>query len=361
MSTIQFLEALASLALQTAAVIGVTAWIGLRAPTSQRSQLWTLCFGLLLALFAAAVALPHLRWLPALWWADDELLPLVRFQQHLGSWVLAVWLTGCVLTVCGMVLRMLLTARFVATCREIPLEALPVVDGNVAGQAVRWLSSPRLPGPCCWQFHQPVVVLPEHLLQLEHRELTMVLRHELEHLRTQHPLQLFLQQVVQTLLWFHPLVWWASRQAALSRELACDEAAIAAPSDIVHYLRVLLSIVERHVASPPGPGTALGFARERSLLVARAQRLVELAQPGRQSTAPRRTAVPLLLSTSLLAAACWLPINGLASPRAVWSPWPSWSAEALHGLGLPARDYEVYDQRLELHDLRVRTGTTIRP
>jgi bla regulator protein BlaR1 len=350
-NAIQFLEALISVSLQSAFVIIAAEWLSLQTSIRQRSQLWTACYVILLLLAGSAAALPHLRWLPPIPWEQSDVVPLVDFEQHLGGWLCLIWAMGAGVAIAVVIARMVLTFRFLKGCHPVDAAGLPVAE-EVLGRSVQWLSSPKLQGPFCWQFHRPVVVLPEYMLALEPRELAMVLRHELEHLRTQHPLQLFLQHVVETLLWFHPLIWRAARQATLARELACDEAAIESPQDVVCYLRILLRIVERHAAAPTPGGAALGMARERGLLIDRAHRLVELAQSGGGQDRATRLAIPLLAVVSLATAALWLPINGLASPRAAWSPWPGWSARALHGVGLHVRDFEVYDRRLELHDLR---------
>jgi hypothetical protein len=53
-----------------------------------------------------------------------------------------------------------------------------------------------------------------------------------------------------------------------------------------------------------------------------------------------------------MAAVVWLPADVLATPRAAWSPWPKWTATTLAGVGVQVRDYEVYDRRTQLFELR---------
>ena len=64
-----------------------------------------------------------------------------------------------------------------------------------------------------------------------------------------HPLQLFLQRIVEILFWFHPLIWWASRQAAWSREFHCDAAAVTTAERGGVLPRGLLRMAEQTVAS----------------------------------------------------------------------------------------------------------------
>ena len=50
----------------------------------------------------------------------------------------------------------------------------------------------------------------------------MVLWHELAHLRRWDNLINLIQRVVESLLFFHPAVWWVSAWARLEREHCCD-------------------------------------------------------------------------------------------------------------------------------------------
>ena len=66
------------------------------------------------------------------------------------------------------------------------------------------LVSDEAEGPFCCQLHQPVIVLPRFLLEGSRDHLRHVLIHEVEHLATNHPLQLFITQLAQVVCWFHP-------------------------------------------------------------------------------------------------------------------------------------------------------------
>ncbi len=77
------------------------------------------------------------------------------------------------------------------------------------------------------------------------KNLRHVLLHEVEHLTTNHPFQLFWQHLVQVICWFHPAVWNAASRASLLREFTCDEVATNDGANSAAYLRTLLIIVER--------------------------------------------------------------------------------------------------------------------
>jgi beta-lactamase regulating signal transducer with metallopeptidase domain len=195
-----------------------------------------------------------------------------------------------------------------------------------------------------------VIVLPDFLQTEPISVRRNVLRHELAHLSTQHPLQLFLQRLCTFLFWYHPLVWWAGHKAALGREFLCDEMAAGHSAEqLSGYLRTLLSLVERHAKLSH---SVLGFRRHRGTLALRTAYLVRCCE---QRPTPRSDRHVLAAITcvfgvcALIISQFWVSFNVLASQEAGWSPWPTWSAEVLHDFGIHARDFEEFKRSRELY------------
>ena len=91
-------------------------------------------------------------------------------------------------------------------------------------------------------FH-PVVLLPSALLgRLSPEQLGAVLAHEREHIERHDNLTAHLHRLVQTLFWFHPLVWWIGRQMLEERENACDEAVLEHGHDAREYAEGILAV-----------------------------------------------------------------------------------------------------------------------
>ena len=60
---------------------------------------------------------------------------------------------------------------------------------------------------------KPVIVLPAAVLSgLSVSQLEAILAHELAHVRRHDYLVNLAQTVIETLLFYHPAVWWVSRQ-----------------------------------------------------------------------------------------------------------------------------------------------------
>ncbi|MGE0406778.1 MAG: M56 family metallopeptidase, partial [Candidatus Korobacteraceae bacterium] len=286
---------------------------------------------------------------------------IARWQMQAGVWLFTVWIVGTAVAVGLFAWQLVQSHRFVNSCEDISLHSL--VGEEIAAELLQ-MASFRLrtaaasPSPFCWQFHTPCIVLPKSILSLAPNELRLILKHEVEHLRTGHPLELFIQRLTEAIFWFHPMVWWASHQAALAREFVCDDAAVNSKKEIADYLRTLLKVVEIGAAESETDAGKLAFGRGLGSIASRARRLVVKAN-GDQDSPPHNSSRLgqglYFVMASLVIALVWLPVDALASPRSIISPWPKWSAVALHDWGITARDYEVFDSRSQLYELDSET------
>ncbi len=362
MTSSQFLELVVSLSLQVAFVVIVTHWLGrLVKDTRKQCHLWTVCFVALLGLILGAILLPHLRLFPPLASIDSpHAATMVSVETEIGHLIFYVWIIGAFVSLLLFAVRSLQASLFLKTCQPVDDDD-QILAGHVGfqrfqkshrkpNQDVQLLTSRRISTPFCWQFHKPYIVIPEFLMGFDRQELDFVIQHELEHLKTGHPLQLFLQHIIEVIFWFHPMVWWASYQAALSREFACDEAAINSPKDIATYLKTLLTIVEYSTSKSIESPTSLTFVRSKAMLTKRARRLAQSTSINKLSNRFEIKGAVASMSLVILAisiAFVWLPVDVLASPQSRWSPWPTWSAGVLHDFGLTAPDFDTYNHHAE--------------
>jgi len=98
---------------------------------------------------------------------------------------------------------------------------------------------------------RPVVLLPAGLLEkLTGSQMRAVLAHEREHIRRYDNLTANLQRLVETLFWFHPVVWWLGRRLIEERERACDEAVLEAGHAGADYAAGILEVC-RHCIDRP--------------------------------------------------------------------------------------------------------------
>ena len=117
---------------------------------------------------------------------------------------------------------------------------------------------------------RPLILFPVGLInQLSADEVNAILRHELAHLRRNDPLWQALQEVVATLFFYHPLVYWLGRSLDQEREFACDDVVVAA-SGRKTYARALLRVAAFSL-SPKIPFTV--SATDRSSFSRRVRRI----------------------------------------------------------------------------------------
>ena len=105
--------------------------------------------------------------------------------------------------------------------------------------------------PIVWGVWRPRLVLPTGLAaRLTDEELSIVLLHELFHVKQHDNLRAFLQMLVCCGLWFHPLVWWLDRKLLAERELLCDERVLQCGAAARHYAAALWKVVEHGLGWP---------------------------------------------------------------------------------------------------------------
>ncbi|MCA9024224.1 MAG: M56 family metallopeptidase [Planctomycetaceae bacterium] len=346
MSTAAFLETILSLSLQVAVMVAVCAWLVRQTTGSDTGhRLWATCHAMILGLTLSAILLPHLRLVPHSVVTDHlQLEDAATAEYWLGQSLLWAWGLGAILYAVAVIVGMLDLRRILATATPM-LRCIEEKEGEVT-----ILLSSRVHSPFCWQMQRPIVVLPERAQEFPHEELCAIIRHELAHLRSGHPVALFLQRLVEMLYWFHPAIWWASKQAELHREFHCDRASNRDSRETANYLRSLLRLCELAPQSRFGLPAGLNFQGNPSLMRLRVERLMQLEEVSDVSRSRMGFASIGLIAAALLMTVLWLPVNVEATSRSLWSPWPSWSASALFEFGIPARDYEIDGHRLHPHE-----------
>ena len=110
---------------------------------------------------------------------------------------------------------------------------------------VRALESAIVDVPTVVGWLRPVILLPASALAgLSPAQLEAVIAHELAHVRRHDYLVNLLQAVVETLLFYHPAVWWLSHRIRIERENCCDDLAVELCGDRVDYARALADLEE---------------------------------------------------------------------------------------------------------------------
>ena len=136
---------------------------------------------------------------------------------------------------------------------------------------------------------RPVVLLPVGCFTgLSEAQIEALLAHELAHIRRHDYLVSVFQSVVEALLFYHPAVWWVSRQVRQERECCCDELAVGVGGDRLAYARALSFLEERRAGS-----SEVVLGANGGVLTMRIRRLLGY----RESAAGAQVAAAVLLAT----------------------------------------------------------------
>jgi protein involved in polysaccharide export with SLBB domain/beta-lactamase regulating signal transducer with metallopeptidase domain len=98
---------------------------------------------------------------------------------------------------------------------------------------------------------RPVMFLPAGITdQLTEAQLEAIIAHELCHVRRRDNLTSAIHVIVQTIFWFHPIVWWVGSRLVEERERSCDEHVLKMGSDPLVYASAILRVCEFYLALP---------------------------------------------------------------------------------------------------------------
>ncbi len=214
----------------------------------------------------------HLRRAPfrlPQWWRSDRASPVILHRWHAlktaGAttqpvllhlsrflpWLDVAWLLG----VACLSTRTIGGWRLIHRLRRSALLKAPeVVYANfvrlrerlgITRQVSLYISH-HIQGPLAIGIVRSLIILPASaLMALSPEQLEAVLAHELAHVRRADYLWNLIQTMVETLLFFHPAVWWLGRRLRQQRELCCDDVAVQSCADPLVYATALLRLEER--------------------------------------------------------------------------------------------------------------------
>ncbi len=159
--------------------------------------------------------------------------------------VVAVWLVGstvfCMRLLGGWIVTERLRFRMVRLAPvewQVTMERLKSRIGIM--RPVRLLISAVVEAPAAVGWLRPVLLAPVGMFTgLPSEQIEALLLHELAHIRRNDFLINVLQNVVESLLFYHPAVWWISGDVRAERELCCDDMAVSVTGDAVSYARAL--------------------------------------------------------------------------------------------------------------------------
>lgn len=220
---------------------------------------------------------------------DAAMIPVVAAGGYdlaaligdLLPWLVSLWVVG-VLVVGWRALRqwhhlVQLARRWAVASPELEtmMHALNQRFGFM--RKVRVLVSSRVDTPMLIGWLKPVVLLPTAVaLGFPRQQIELILAHELGHLRRYDHLVNLAQALLETLLFYHPVVHWVSREVRNERELCCDALVLRLTrGEPREYAQTLAALEElRQVPA------SFALAATGGELLERVRRIIGMPAPG---------------------------------------------------------------------------------
>ncbi|MBI3470296.1 MAG: M56 family metallopeptidase [Candidatus Solibacter usitatus] len=175
-------------------------------------------------------------------------VPAPRAGGASVKWVVGLWCLGVAAlslwSAAGWVMAQRLKWKSRKLAPEIWRQKLAGLAARLGvTRAVRLCESALTGAPAVIGWIRPVILLPASALTgLTAQQIEVLLAHELAHIRRCDYLVNLLQTVVETLLFYHPAVWWIGRRIRAEREHCCDDLAVSVCGDAVVYARALTDL-----------------------------------------------------------------------------------------------------------------------
>jgi uncharacterized protein (TIGR03435 family) len=183
--------------------------------------------------------------------ADAAAAPASRLNESNIPWltiVVAVWMAGVAVLMTRVAgawwaVRRLQRAAFASAPSRFLAHAQRLSLRLGLDRALHVVDSIDVDTPTVVGWLKPAILLPvAAMANLTPAQVEAVLAHELAHVRRHDGLVNLLQIAAETVLFYHPAVWWVSSQIRAEREHCCDEIATSVCGDAITYAEALVEL-----------------------------------------------------------------------------------------------------------------------
>jgi hypothetical protein len=187
---------------------------------------------------------------------EGPALNYVQISETLREWIPVIthfWAIGVSFLILKfaweyILLKRLTTKRFV-TVDEMYAERLASLAGRMGvRKTVLLIESTLVEIPTVIGWLKPVLIVPAAFFTtLPADQVEAIFAHELAHVRRYDYCVNLLQVMIETVLFYHPVVWWIGNSIREERENCCDDMAIATLGNKVTYISALANLERSRV------------------------------------------------------------------------------------------------------------------
>jgi len=198
-------------------------------------------------------------------------------------WALLVWIIGVLVLSVRLLLGFIGIHRF-----KRDLEPMPhAMKSRIAllceklglSEFSRVFKSPYVTQAMVVGCVRPMILLPVAMVShMSPDMLEAVIAHELAHIRRFDLWVNLLQRITETVLFYHPAVWWLSSRIRNERELCCDDLAVRATGERLAYASALQQAVKM-ARQQAQPVLAMGLGKRPGKILNRVQHVLGITTP----------------------------------------------------------------------------------
>ncbi len=195
-------------------------------------------------------------------------------------WVLVIWMVGVIVLSVRLLMGFVGVYRWRHNLAPLPERLARRIASLSDGLGMRSFSrvfiSPTVLQAMAVGYLRPMVLLPAAMLtRMQPEMLEAVIAHELAHIRRFDLWVNLAQRVTETLLFYHPAVWWLSNCLRNERELCCDALAVKVTGRRLTYAKTLES-VSRNRFTVKQPVLAAGLGQDNKPTLSRVRHILGL-------------------------------------------------------------------------------------
>jgi hypothetical protein len=169
----------------------------------------------------------------------DSLVSLFPFH----SWVLLVLVGGAGLGLLRLALGLGRLSHYRRAARIIaPLPGTLREAQALVRVEPTFYFSDRVESPVTFGWLDPAIIFPRRFERMDESHQRAIACHELLHVARRDWLVNLFEELILTLFWFHPALWWVMRSIRLAREQVVDSQVVALTGARKPYLHALLEI-----------------------------------------------------------------------------------------------------------------------
>lgn len=223
--------------------------------------------------------------------------------------IVTAWIAGLILFMARLLSAVFYTYRLTSAAEPLENEwrdYIATISARLGIHKLITLAQSRtITSPVVIGYFKPVILIPVGMLSgLTTEQLETIFLHELAHIKRHDYLVNFIQSVVETVLFFNPVVWSLSELIRREREFCCDDLVVLRHGHPFAYARALVQLEEARLSKHV---FALSLAEDRNQLLNRIRRMMEKSV--KSYSGKSRFLIPAALLAVGLLSVSWLSIH----------------------------------------------------